>query len=219
MVLGGGLTVCGHCGSRMYGESHKTRAGRVYSYYVCSGNKAKPGTCEFYKVREDRLLPALVRKLVDVYLDPARLEGLKAALRRRWRPSRKPTPPAPSLRRELDDLDRDIKQGTRNLVRATDNLDLIQEALTGLRAERERTTADLETAERDKGVPQEEMERRVDAAVERLAGLRDQLRKVDRDRLRAVLSLSGFPRRTLTLTPRDRPRREIVTGLFSPRAW
>jgi hypothetical protein len=180
-----GLAHCGHCGWRMYGERHRHR-----HYYTCSGNKSRPGICRYYTVREDRLLGALVRKLQEVYLAPERLEGLGRALLARVRAKGQASPErALKLRARLEALDRDIRQGARNLVRATDNLDLIQDELTTLRGQRERTQRELDAAEREQGVPVTEQERKVAEAVARLATLGQELGTASTPRLRAVLGL------------------------------
>jgi hypothetical protein len=70
-----GLGHCGHCGWRLYGESHRHRR-----YYCCSRSKTQPGACPYNTVREDQLVTALVRKVEEVYLAPERLQGLRDAL-------------------------------------------------------------------------------------------------------------------------------------------
>jgi hypothetical protein len=94
---------------------------------------------------------------------------------------------AERLRERLDELDRDIRQGAKNLIRATDNLDLIQEELTRLRAERETVHREWEAGTREQGVSQEERVGRVDADVARLESLRTHLGEADPAKLRAVL--------------------------------
>jgi DNA invertase Pin-like site-specific DNA recombinase len=102
-----GLLHCGHCGGRMQGTKAGCRApanGKVYAYrrYVFRSNVTKGcAVCPRYSIREDVLLPYLVRKLQEDYLAPDRLALLEATLcrrleaRRRGRRCRKPTACAP----------------------------------------------------------------------------------------------------------------------------
>jgi DNA invertase Pin-like site-specific DNA recombinase len=192
-VLSGGLTRCGHCGSKMQGHTRTApgKQGRlVYRYLACDGARRRPGSCREVHIREDKLLPFLVKKLQEVYLSPERLEGLRVQLKARLEAKREGDPErAERLRAKITELDRDIRQGTLNLVRATDNLDLIQEELTALRGQRERLQRELEAAEAAAAQPAEEVSVKVDAAVERLYTLRESLRKARSENLRAVLRL------------------------------
>jgi DNA invertase Pin-like site-specific DNA recombinase len=191
-VLSGGLLRCGLCGNKMQGQRkvHNGKRGRTeYRYYICSGNQTNPGSCQDFSVREDRILPCLVRKLQESYLAPARLEELRAALRRKVAARHEEEPElAGRLRHRLAGLDRDIRQGARNLIRATDNLDLIQEELTALRSQRERLAAELASLEHRQGVPLDQLNETVERAVAKLYGLRESLASAKPEQLKALLA-------------------------------
>jgi DNA invertase Pin-like site-specific DNA recombinase len=189
-LLPGDLVRCGHCGAKMYGMSAKSggKRTRSYRYYACSGNQNKPGTCRYLRIREDRLLPLLVRKIQTWYLAPERLEKLRQRLREKLLVRHEGEPRrAERLKARIADLDRDIRQGARNLVRATDNLDLIQEEINALRAQRDKLARDLEAAEAAQGVPAEEIAGKIDAALARLRDLGRQLDLADPQRFREVV--------------------------------
>jgi hypothetical protein len=194
MFLSGGLLHCGHCGGKMYGSPsfarRKNGVVKEYRYYVCPNYQNNPGACQRYTMREDKLLPFLLRKVTQVYLDPERLEGLRATLKDRAAARHKADPVrAERLRKKMAAVDQDIRQGARNLVRATDNLDLIQEALTALRAERDKLARELETVEREQALPVEDLTTQVDRAVNRLLALKDELHKAKPERVREILRL------------------------------
>jgi DNA invertase Pin-like site-specific DNA recombinase len=187
-----GLVLCGHCGKRMHGctNRYKHRKNRrVYRRYVCSSyNLNGPSSCGFHSIREDALLPFLVRKLQDDYLAPTRLDQLKAELRKRVTAERQADPQeVERLRARLSQLEADIRRGTQNLLRAGDNIDLLSAALTELRGERDRLARDLEARERGLGANPEAVERKVVAAVEALHKLRERLAEANPEQLREVL--------------------------------
>src|SRR5262249_28378035 len=126
--------------------------------------------------------------LQEEYLAPRRLEQLKEAVRRRARSKHQVSPEkAGRLRARLEQLDADIKQGARNLLRAGPNIDLANEALSELRAERAEVARDLEAAERTAKVPPEQTEQTVDAAIAELHRLRERLAEADPEKVRDVL--------------------------------
>jgi hypothetical protein len=189
-LIPGDLIRCGHCGAKMYGLSCKSggKRTREYRYYVCSGNQTKPGTCHNLRIREDRLLPFVVSHIRNWYLHPDRLEKLRQRFRDKLLARHQGDPRrADKLRDRIAELDRDIRQGARNLVRAKDNLDLIQEEISALRSQREKLARELEAAEASLAVPAEEVTRKVDAAIDRLYGLKDRLDPATPPEFRATL--------------------------------
>jgi DNA invertase Pin-like site-specific DNA recombinase len=187
-----GLVRCGHCGKRMHGSTghHKGRKGRqVYRRYVCtSWNLNGPRVCGYHAIREELLLPFLIRKLQEDHLAPARLDRLKRELRERALARRKGDPGGVTrLRSRLAQLEADVRQGTQNLLRAGSNIDLLNEALTAARKERDAVARELEALERSLGSKPQDVERKVAAAVEALRGLRERLSEADPAKLREVL--------------------------------
>jgi hypothetical protein len=168
-----------------------TANGKVYAYrrYVCSGNLTRGIlVCPRYSIREDALLPFLVRKLQEDYLAAEKLEVLETELRRRLEARRRGQglPEAERLRARLADLDEQIRAATLNVLRAKHNLDLLNEALTGLREERDRLALELQDAEARKE-PELDVEAVVEEAVGRLRTLGERLDETDPTRLREVL--------------------------------
>jgi site-specific DNA recombinase len=192
-VLGGGITYCGHCGAKMMGDCRHNvgKNGPVeYRYLNCQGAQNAPGTCRDYSIREDKLLPFLVRKLEEVYLNPKRLEGLRAALKERVEAKHAANPErADRLRQRLRDLDGSIATGRRRALQVKDDATFVElnEGLRELVEQRRLLHGQLEAAEREQGIPAEDMARMVDAAIARLYTLRESLQDANRDRLRAVI--------------------------------
>ena len=92
--------------------------GRVYNYYVCSGNKEQAGDVRVLQGTGGPAARRPTTKLTDEYLAPERLEGLRQALRLRVEAKKEEDPVrAERLRRKIADMDRDIKQGAKNLIR------------------------------------------------------------------------------------------------------
>ena len=185
-----GLVVCGHCGKRMHGctNHYKGRKGRqTYRRYVCSSyNLNGPSSCGYHAIREEVLLPFLIRKLQNDYLAPARLDKLEKELKRQATAARQADPKkAKNTKGKLSQLDADIRQGTQNLLRAGDNIDLLSAALTEMRNERDHLARDTE-AQEPAGKP-EDVDRLVTAAVEVLRKLHNLLDEVDPEQLREVL--------------------------------
>ncbi|HEV3446400.1 MAG TPA: DUF3135 domain-containing protein, partial [Gemmataceae bacterium] len=147
-----------------------------------------PGTCKEWSIREDRLLPFLIRKLQDDYLAPKRLERLRKELLKQAMAETEPDPEVPDrLRAQVKKLDEEIRRATANVLRARDNLDLLNDQLSQLRREREELAARLDAVKRSEATPAEKMAKMVDRAVQKLARLNDELRTADKGRLRAVL--------------------------------
>jgi DNA invertase Pin-like site-specific DNA recombinase len=177
-LMPSGVLHCGHCGGRMYGSTQSIRRkGKNYSYvkYVCD-NAVRKGRCRRHAVHEGVVLDALAGQLLDVYTEPARLEALRQKLtgRAEARHGRVPAE-VERLRRRLEALDVEVRDATRNVLRARDNVDLLNEALTELRKERDRVARDLEKAEQAEARPVEESTGQVEAAIARLFELRSQL--------------------------------------------
>jgi DNA invertase Pin-like site-specific DNA recombinase len=189
-----GLLYCGHCGSRMQGTSAACRAprnGKAYAYrrYICQSSRTKGvAVCLAYSLREDVLLPFLVRKLQEEYLAPDKVERLRERLRERLATPRpgQTLPTADQLRDRLAKLDEEIKRASLNVLRAQDNIDLLNEALTGLRHERDGLALDLRDAEA-RGEPEVDVEATVEEAVGRLRTLGERMNEADPVRLRHVL--------------------------------
>jgi DNA invertase Pin-like site-specific DNA recombinase len=186
-----GLVRCGHCGKRMHGATfhYRKRKGRqTYRRYVCSSNNLNGhSSCGFHAIREEVLLPFLIRRLQDEYLAPPRLERLKMELRKQASARRKKAPgTVERLRGRLDQLDADIRRGAQNLLRAGDNFDVLNANLTEWRQERARLARELEGQD-CADVKPAEVERLVAAAIDALRRLAELLDQADPSKLREAL--------------------------------
>jgi site-specific DNA recombinase len=187
-----GLVVCGHCGKRMHGCTNhcKNRSGRkAYRRYVCSSyNLNGSSSCGYHAIREEILLPFLCRKLRTDYLTPAKLEQLKKELRAQAAASRQSDPlKIERLRARLVQLDADVLKSAKNVLRAGNNLDLLNAALTDLRNEREQLARDLDAAERAAGASPTDIDGRIAAAIDALRDLQERLDAASPDQIREVL--------------------------------
>jgi hypothetical protein len=186
-VLPSGVLRCGHCGGKMFGAPAGAGPG-TYRRYVCPTNRKRPGGCHQYSVREERLVPALVKKVLDEYLTPERVAKLRAKLLARVGAKHERSPvQAENLRKRVADLDVEIRQAVRNVMQAKENVDLLNEGLSELRAQRDRLARDLEAEERARRVPVEDLEAEVERAVDRLNDLRQGLQTAGREKLGELL--------------------------------
>lgn len=188
-----GILHCGHCGGRMHGDGGSWTApnGKTYTYrrYICRTHVVfGPEACRHYSMREDRLVPFLVRRIQQDYLAPQRLEELRQELLRQVEAKSQDSPEkAERLRHRIGEMNAEIELATRNVLRARDNLDLLQEALTNLRQQRARLQKELDVVEREQSIPLEQAAEMVQKAIERLHLLDQRLRDADQTQLREVL--------------------------------
>jgi site-specific DNA recombinase len=208
-----GLLYCGHCGSRMFGDGSKAPCpGRpdqpyVYRYYLCNGSAN--GGCNEYRIREDRLLPFLIRRLREEYLAPARLADLRGALVEQLRQRQQGDPARVRwLRERLALLERELKAGRGKLYAEDDpriyaELRTAQQEKLDLKARYEKEAASLEG---QPGLSPAEQEKQVDAALARLEDLHNRLNETDPARLRDVLPLLVSRIELWFTAPPDRKR-------------
>ena len=74
-----GKAFCGYCGSRMVGESGRSKGGHVHHYYACA-KKKKEHTCKKKNERKDFIEWYVVEQTCLYVLDPARLEIIAEAV-------------------------------------------------------------------------------------------------------------------------------------------
>ncbi len=75
-----GKLYCGHCGSRMSGESGTSKRGTTYYYYNCSGRKRGKG-CKKKLIRKDWIEDAVVKECLAILDDKLIDEIADTALR------------------------------------------------------------------------------------------------------------------------------------------
>jgi hypothetical protein len=178
-VVPAGILHCGHCGGRMYGCTMRPRRGKkVYEYrkYACATANTKPGTCKAYSVDEKVILDTLLDQLENHYLSPERLAGLEAKLTERAEVKHEKAPvQVERLRKRLAEKDAEIQDAARNVLRAKDNIDLLNDQLSEMRKDRAKLAKDLEAAECAVAVPVEKATVNVEEAFQRLWTLRERL--------------------------------------------
>ena len=185
-----GLVFCAHCGQKMYGTQQTVRRhGKVYQYnkYICSTYHTKgQNQCGYHNVRQDELVPFLLRKLRDAVLCGGHREELACRVRERLqgRPTADPAHAA-ALATKLADYDRELELGTRRLLKAPDEVaDLLGAELARLRRDRDRMASELTALSETDPV---DLESEVEATVDRLWRLADELEKPDPARLRELI--------------------------------
>jgi site-specific DNA recombinase len=214
-ALSSGLLCCGHCGYRMAGESKKTRGKKkTHRYYFCSGNHHRPGTCQDYSIREDRILPFVIKKLQEEYLNPERLESLHQELRRQNTQSQETQPKqGERLRAKLATLDKDISRAVQNLKRAPENVvGLLLEELSQLQSERVRVEGEIKALEAHQAAPSEDKAQRLDKTFAQLQELSRHLKHAKPEKLRAALAMIV---QHIKLFFEDGPRRKKQWFKFS----
>ena len=74
-----GKAFCGHCGSRMVGESGKSHNGNVYNYYACAAKKKKH-TCAKKNEKKDYVEKYVVEMTIRYVLSPTRRKQIASAV-------------------------------------------------------------------------------------------------------------------------------------------
>jgi DNA invertase Pin-like site-specific DNA recombinase len=188
-LLLSGLMTCGHCGSLMVGRrGYGSRTDKGRPTYVCNGyNRWGRAYCRNHTIDERRLLPALVRRIQEDFLNPDNLTKLREEIRRHDDRARRENPDAArELRARVEELDGFIAKGNRNMALAEpDAIAGIAEAVRAWRAERDRASQELDRLVNRPGISSAEAD--VAAAEEELWRLRDGLAKEDATEVRAVL--------------------------------
>ena len=187
-----GLLFCGHCGAKMYGAKRsRKKDGKTYQWekYICSTYHTQgKERCGCHSIDQEILLKFLLRKLRDAVLGGGHKEELRERIRQRLEAREQQTDPisADRLRTRVGELDQQIEQGVKRLLRAPDDIaDLLAGELSNMRRERQRLAAELEVLDR----PQKplDLESEVEAAVDRLWTLAEELGHAEPARLRELI--------------------------------
>jgi DNA invertase Pin-like site-specific DNA recombinase len=200
-VIPSGILHCGHCGGRVYGctlrSSRRNKAGVVVRRYrypklACSSTNRKQGSCRAYTVDEGTVLDELINQLLTVYTDPKRLEALRQKLHDRHAAKVRRAPiEVERLRKQLEAKDVEVRDAARNVLRAKNNADLLNDLLTELRAERQKLAQQLAAAEKALAEAEPDETKKtaaeVEAAIARLFTLREQLLDTKTERTREKL--------------------------------
>jgi site-specific DNA recombinase len=175
------MLTCGDCGAFMRGQPDRRRGLKAY---IC-GTYKEQGTkaCHRNAVYEEALLGAVLDKVLNVVLDPARLDEIEAEMKRQLE-AEQSSGEADRLRQRLAKLERDIDQGNDKLLRLPE--DRLPGVIAKLRAwEQERDTLAVRLEELVTGKSQhQEM---LDEARRQLWRLREGLEGDDQEAQAAVI--------------------------------
>jgi hypothetical protein len=210
----------------MNGCTMRPRRGeKAYEYRKdqCGAENYKPGTCRRYAVHEKVILDLLTDQLLNVYMAPERLEGLRRQLRELEASKKREAPEkVRKLRQRLERLDTEVRAAARNVLRAGDNFDLLNEHVTALRKQREKIARELsqaEAAQKAEPIAEEQAVARVGDAIARLYQLRERLEKAGRQELGEVLRLL-ISRVDLYFEPREKGKKrwfQFIKGAIKLR--
>jgi len=114
-----GVLVCGHCGYRLDKHARTDANGNRYNYFSCSSAIKRPGGgCKQWRIREDYVLPLIVKALVEE-VDRAVLEASAS----RWDDGESlEVTPLEALQRKLKAVKGKIDQGLESYLEAPAHL-------------------------------------------------------------------------------------------------
>jgi site-specific DNA recombinase len=192
-----GIVRCGHCGAKMYGtRGTRTKNGTTYAYdkYICSTYHVKgKGECQHHAVDQALLTNFIVRRLREWLLDGHTKDELRATVRTHLAEESAPAKPADveALKKKLAECNKRVEKWTENVLDADPGVkDLLSERLAELRRERDRLADELATMDRASGKPKRAANREaeVEAIVDRVWRLADDLQKADPARVRELFN-------------------------------
>ncbi len=140
-----GVLVCGHCGASMTG-AHPT--GRNYRLYRCTGiYHHGSGACQNYSVREDLILPAVMKMLSEEIEDITKM--LTSPPDELRFPSKERNERRKDMEEKRSKLSDQVKRATKNVMLCDDarSRKEMDKQLSKMRDELEGIESELETAE------------------------------------------------------------------------
>jgi site-specific DNA recombinase len=178
------LVKCGKCAGRMYGygSGHSVR-------YRCQDAKTRK-TCDVNTVSQAELLDAVLGAIESRFADPSTVERLRTILVTKAK-QRTKTVNVDDLRKGLAKVDTQLTTARRNMALA-DGDDMRREYETvvrELRQERDRLDASLVDAQRPRGRDQDELDQRINKAVDMLSRLRSALLTANAVKQRELLGM------------------------------
>jgi site-specific DNA recombinase len=152
-----GILVCGHCGKPMYGMKEKKTS--TYVVYRCQKDKnLGRGACGFRRVREDVILPFLLKKIGEEIQDLRELtseppESLLAPHREREELRKQ-------KEQEREELAAEIGLAEKNLLRAKDDRTFksLEAKVTAMRDRLDQLEAELSVREPNAGFTAADLE-------------------------------------------------------------
>lgn len=126
-----GKIFCGHCGSRMVGESGKSKNGRTYNYYTCAGRKPRR-SCDKKPVPKDWIENIVVQDALAILTDEV-IDYVATTAARQSEEEIQQNTNIPAIREKIADIERKV----RNLTKAIEASDMVPETLVSRIAELE----------------------------------------------------------------------------------
>lgn len=152
-----GLVFCGHCGTRMDGESGTSATGRTYYYYKCNKAKRKDG-CAKKTVRAGDLEDAVIKRCVEM-LDDSMIDAVTFAVMDAFEERMAQDDTVERLEARLKDVNRSIDNAV-NAVLAGVSPELFAAKLEELQAEKGQLEEDIEDAKARRQTVTDDMVRR-----------------------------------------------------------
>jgi hypothetical protein len=169
------LLICGHCGARMGACNNYG----LKIYYCSTYARNGKGSCGYNRIREDKLVPCIVNKLLASALDKEAFDRLRTEMRQQLDTEAVEVPDqVKDLRQRIGQLDQNIAKGGYNITIAEpEDMMAISQNLKAMRLERIKLIGELDRLDRDvKRVDAEETLRTVE---EQLWQLRESLAAAD----------------------------------------
>jgi site-specific DNA recombinase len=173
-----GLLTCGCCGTKMHGDTYNQARN-----YTCGSYKSRPGTCERYAVREERVLPAVLEQLKDKLFKPATVKRVRAELERQLK---QPVDDVDHTQKQIDSLDRKIAAAEQRLLDVSkDMIQRVEQQLRQLEQQRQELLTQLSPAPAKQTYTSRDIQQHIDAAItwfkklEKLASIEYNPRKVN----------------------------------------
>ncbi len=175
-----GVLRCGKCGHKMIGDLSNGK-----HHYTCYGYRQHGKTyCDRNTLRQNEIVAGVLDGLQERYYNPETLAQLASSMRRQLKElKREPEPQA--LRRELDAIEAKLAKAKQRLVEVdADLLDDVQEQIRGLRRQRVAAEARLASCASNSRTKGDDIDRRVEAALEWFGRFREAATKADPHLLR-----------------------------------
>lgn len=138
------LLVCQHCGSFMSGRFLHGRAVYICGMYRRLGKRA----CSRNSIREDYVLDRIIKAIQIQFLNPEKLDALRAEMIQKATEEQAPDGKLGLLNERLKVLTREIEQGQRNVLLVPQGLvPELSRMLGQWIAERDRLTAEIKEIE------------------------------------------------------------------------
>jgi site-specific DNA recombinase len=211
-----GLLRCGHCGALLTGSrgsrGHNI-SGKPYDYYKCNRNKLS-GSCKSYMARTEVIENALIDLFRKMWLSDSGYKLLQKAVQSVAKEcSRQEPNKLASLRTQLAKLERQISQGTKNLLLAdSKDVPMAAKMLAELREHRDHLQEEIDSL----AVPTHETkDLDIDAVICKLEGLEEELTS-DSLPLARTAFRQCFKSVTLFWEQVSPRRRELVRAVVEP---